>query len=46
LAARILAEALLPAFKASSIIRRKAGVLTDKNLQSLTLQTSLKSKAM
>lgn len=46
LAARILAEALLPAFKASSIIRRKAGVSTDKNLKSLTLQTSLKSKAM
>ena len=46
LAARILAEALLPAFKASSIIRRKAAVSNDKNLKSLTLQTSLKSKAM
>ena len=46
LAARILAEALLPAFKASSVIRRKVGIPTDKNAKSFSSRTSLKSKAM
>ena len=46
LAARILAEALLPAFKASSVIRRKVGISPDKNVKSFSSRTSLKSKAM
>lgn len=46
LAARILAEALLPAFKASSVIRRRVGTSTDKNAKSFSSRTSLKSKAM
>ncbi|CAN2241770.1 Dcm Site-specific DNA methylase [Candidatus Planktophila vernalis] len=46
LAARILAEALLPAFKASSVIRRKVGISPDKNVKNFSSRTSLKSKAM
>jgi DNA (cytosine-5)-methyltransferase 1 len=46
LAARILAEALLPAFKASSVNRRKVGISPDKNVKSFSSRTSLKSKAM
>jgi hypothetical protein len=46
LAAKILAEALLPTFKAALRVNSKAKISTSKNAKNITVATRLKSRAM
>jgi len=46
LAAKILAEALLPTFKAALRVNSKAKISTSKNAKNVTVATRLKSRAM